>query len=176
MLDFMYTGSYKVADDKKAMTQSAEIYALGEMYDMPELKHYVANKFKKCCSARWMELDFIYAVAVIYQSIPASSGACAIRETALSTLAEHYVLWLSRSEFHDLVESFWMLGVDVLRTLANGDFPKQTLCNCLGNGEPGHMVELSLCSYDDDDEWEIDCYVCGESRSNYQWAALKVKI
>ncbi|KAB2569283.1 hypothetical protein DBV05_g12041 [Lasiodiplodia theobromae] len=135
MLEFMYTGFYKIADDEIGMMQIARIYALGEMYCVSELKEVAATQFKELSSTRWNHADFANAVKIIYDSIPSGSGVCAIRETAVSVIVEHYINLLDKPEFQTILEDFGALGMDILRVMASRKFkaPKKSKkYNCPG--------------------------------------------
>lgn len=175
MLEFMYTGSYKTTDKENAMMQVAHIYALGEMYCVSELKEAAATQFKELTSAYWNHADFVNAVKIIYESIPSSGGVCAIRETAVSVIAEHYIVLLDKPEFQTILEDFGALGMDILRVMASRKFEmprKRKKYNCPGyNG-------YSRTSHEFPTEHEIPqfsgSYYCNTCGTYYSYCDLQL--
>lgn len=133
MLEFMYTGSYNIADDENAMMKIARIFALGDMYCVSELKEAAAVQLNALSSIFWGTTDFADAVRVIYESIPSSIHACASRQKAVSDIAEHYIVLLDKPEFQTLLKDFSTLGMDILRVMASRKAIPLKKYTCPGN-------------------------------------------
>lgn len=118
MLEFMYSGSYEI-DYSHALLQHARAYAIGEIYDVPELKDSAAAEFQDLSLIEWDLEDFTDAVRFIYENVPDSDKG-GIRDIASRVIADHCSVLLTVPEFEALLDDFSAIGKDVLRTLAKG--------------------------------------------------------
>ena len=111
MLHFLYTLDYEDdVDGARPLLVNAEVYGLGEKYNIPCLKILARDKFMGALHAGWDITSFPEVIETVYTTTPASDFALRLCLTPI--LQKHKDELIEHQGFKDLI----------MNKLADGEF------------------------------------------------------
>jgi hypothetical protein len=72
----------------------ADMYALGDKYQVVGLQHLAASKFRACLAEHWNSPDFITAVQIAYTSTPDSNRM--LRDVVVQGFKDHFSIDITK--------------------------------------------------------------------------------
>ena len=149
-MDFFYCGEYSDPSegDKgkeaplSALELHAEMYALGDKYQAPELSRLAMQKYEGRLGRDWAPQDFLRSIAMVYKLTPESNRE--LRNTTLrharSSIEQLQSDDMMRIRFKETCLDVPEFAVDLLQSYI--DVPLRGDCSLCGPHQPVRPIQL----------------------------------